>query len=155
VRDSLKKDIVPLAKQFENMGFSIVATSGTYNFLKENGVKVEFVKKVQDGRPNIVDLIKNKEISFVINVPHGKKSRLDAYSIRRAILSYNIPYVTTIEAAEASIKGKSIDDASAETAATAAVAKAIAMPANGSNPGNKYKIQVAKAMVQRAVLACK
>jgi len=82
-----------------------VATSGTYNFLKENGVKVEFVKKVQDGRPNIVDLIKNKEISFVINVPHGKKSRLDAYSIRRAILSYNIPYVTTIEAAEASIKG--------------------------------------------------
>ncbi|MCA1927116.1 MAG: carbamoyl-phosphate synthase large subunit [Calditerrivibrio sp.] len=105
VKDSIKMDIIPLAKEFEKLGFTIIATSGTYNLLKENGVNAELVKKVQEGRPNIVDLIKNREISFVINVPHGKKSRIDAYSIRRAILSYNVPYVTTLEAAEASIKG--------------------------------------------------
>jgi carbamoyl-phosphate synthase large subunit len=105
VKDSVKQDIVPIAKEFENLGFKIIATLGTYNLLKDNGINVEFVKKVQDGRPNIVDLIKNREISFVINIPHGKKSRLDSSSIRRAILSYNIPYVTTIEAAEASILG--------------------------------------------------
>lgn len=105
VKDSVKKDIIPIAKEFDRLGFNIVATAGTYNLLKENGINVEFVKKVQDGRPNIVDLIKNREIKFVINIPHGKKSRLDSTSIRRAILSYNVPYVTTIEAAEASILG--------------------------------------------------
>lgn len=105
VKDSVKKDIVPIAKGFDELGFKIVATSGTYTLLKEHGINVEFVKKVQDGRPNIVDLIKNREISFVINIPHGKKSRLDTTSIRRAILSYSVPYVTTIEAAEASLLG--------------------------------------------------
>lgn len=105
VKDSVKMDIIPLAKEFEKLGFTIVATSGTYGLLREHGVNAEFVKKVQEGRPNIVDLIKNREISFVINIPHGKKSRIDAYSIRRAILSYSVPYVTTLEAAEASIKG--------------------------------------------------
>lgn len=105
VKDSVKQDIIPLAKEFDRLGFKIIATSGTYNLLKEHGINVEFVKKVQDGRPNIVDLIKNREISFVINIPHGKKSRLDSTSIRRAILSYSVPYVTTIEAAEASLLG--------------------------------------------------
>ncbi|MEF3254701.1 MAG: carbamoyl-phosphate synthase large subunit [Deferribacterales bacterium] len=112
VKDSVKEDILPIAKEFERLGFTLIATSGTYHFLKNNEIDVEFVKKVQEGRPNIVDLIKNREISFVINIPHGKKSRLDANSIRRAILSYNVPYVTTLEASEASIKGISeyLDD---------------------------------------------
>ncbi|MCX8083585.1 MAG: carbamoyl-phosphate synthase large subunit [Calditerrivibrio sp.] len=105
VKDSVKEDIVPIAKEFDKLGFKIIATAGTYSLLKENGINVEFVKKVQEGRPNIVDLIKNREISFVINIPHGKKSRLDSTSIRRAILSYSVPYVTTIEAAEASLLG--------------------------------------------------
>lgn len=105
VKDSVKDNIVTVAEKLSNIGFEIVATSGTHRYLVENNIKAEHVLKVQEGRPNIVDLIKNGQIDFVINVPAGKKSRLDAHSIRRAILSYNIPYVTTIEAAEASVNG--------------------------------------------------
>lgn len=105
VKDAVKKMIVPIAEKLINLGFKIVATKGTYDFLTKKGINVEIVQKVQEGRPNIVDLIKNGDIDFVINVPAGKKSRLDSHSIRRAILSYNIPYVTTIEAAEASVNG--------------------------------------------------
>ncbi|HCW93775.1 MAG TPA: carbamoyl-phosphate synthase large subunit, partial [Flexistipes sinusarabici] len=105
VKDSVKDNIVTVAEKLSNIGFEIVATSGTHKYLVENNIKAEHVLKVQEGRPNIVDLIKNGQIDFVINVPAGKKSRLDAHSIRRAILSYNIPYVTTIEAAEASVNG--------------------------------------------------
>lgn len=105
VKNSLKKQIVPVADKLKKMGFTIVATSGTYKILTDNNIECEHVLKVQEGRPNIVDLIKNREIDFVINVPEGKKSRLDSDSIRRAMLSYSIPYVTTIEAAEASVNG--------------------------------------------------
>jgi len=105
IKDAVKEMIVPIAKKLKNLGFTIVATKGTYHFLTEKGIDVEFVQKVQEGRPNIVDLVKNGNIDFVINVPEGKKSRLDSHSIRRAILSYNIPYVTTIEAAIASVSG--------------------------------------------------
>lgn len=105
VKNSLKKQIIPVAKKLVSMGFSVIATSGTHKVLIENNIACEYVLKVQEGRPNIVDLIKNREIDFVINVPEGKKSRLDSDSIRRAMLSYSIPYVTTIEAAEASANG--------------------------------------------------
>ncbi|BAI80685.1 carbamoylphosphate synthase, large subunit [Deferribacter desulfuricans SSM1] len=105
VKDRVKKDILPVAKKLEKLGFKIVATTGTYKFLRENGINAEHVLKVQEGRPNIVDLIKSDKIDFVINVPEGKKSRLDSNSIRRVILNYNIPYVTTVEAAIASVNG--------------------------------------------------
>lgn len=105
VKNSVKKQIVPVADKLKKMGFTIVATSGTYKILTDNNIECEHVLKVQEGRPNIVDLIKNREIDFVINVPEGKKSRLDSDSIRRAMLSYSIPYVTTMEAAEASVNG--------------------------------------------------
>ena len=105
VKNSLKKQIIPIAHKLKKMGFTIVATSGTYKALIDSNIECEHVLKVQEGRPNIVDLIKNREIDFVINVPEGKKSRLDSDSIRRAMLNYSIPYVTTIEAAEASVNG--------------------------------------------------
>jgi carbamoyl-phosphate synthase large subunit len=105
VKNSVKPQIVEIAKKLKEIGFNIVATSGTYKTLIDNNIECENVLKVQEGRPNIVDLIKNREIDFVINVPEGKKSRLDSDSIRRAMLNYNIPYVTTIEAAEASVNG--------------------------------------------------
>ncbi|MGA1847322.1 carbamoyl-phosphate synthase large subunit [Deferribacter abyssi] len=105
VKNSVKKDILPVAKKLEKLGFKIVATTGTYKFLKDNGIEVEHVLKVQEGRPNIVDYIKSEKIDFVINVPEGKKSRLDSNSIRRVILNYNVPYVTTVEAAIASVNG--------------------------------------------------
>ncbi|WP_022850036.1 carbamoyl-phosphate synthase large subunit [Limisalsivibrio acetivorans] len=105
VKDSAKAHILDVAKDLVKLGFSIVSTKGTWAYLKEHGVPVEKVNKVSDGRPNIVDSIKNRDISFCINIPEGKKSRLDTESIRRAILSYNIPYVSTTEAAMASVTG--------------------------------------------------
>jgi carbamoyl-phosphate synthase large subunit len=105
VKNSVKPQIIEIARKLKEIGFKIVATTGTYKTLIENKIECEHVLKVQEGRPNIVDLIKNREIDFVINVPEGKKSRLDSDSIRRAMINYNIPYVTTIEAAEASVNG--------------------------------------------------
>jgi carbamoyl-phosphate synthase large subunit len=105
VKDTAKSKVLNVVKKLIDLGFEVVATTGTYNYLRSNNIKVSHVQKVREGRPNIVDLIKNGEISFVINVPEGKKSRLDADSIRSCIIRYNIPYVTTIEAAYASVEG--------------------------------------------------
>lgn len=105
VKDSVKEQILPIAKMLRDIGFEIIATKGTHKFLSDNKIESKCILKVQEGRPNIVDLIKNREIAFIINVPEGKKSRLDADSMRRAMLNYNIPFVTTIEAAEASANG--------------------------------------------------
>jgi carbamoyl-phosphate synthase large subunit len=105
VKDSVKAKILDVVKRLIELGFEVVATTGTYNYLKNHNINVSHVLKVREGRPNIVDLIKNGEISFVINVPEGKKSRLDADSIRSCIIRYNIPYVTTVEAAYASVAG--------------------------------------------------
>jgi carbamoyl-phosphate synthase large subunit len=104
VKDASKDAILGVAKKFISMGFTIVSTSGTYTFLTENGIPVERIKKVSEGRPNVVDAIKNREISFCVNIPAGKRSRLDSESIRRAILSYSVPYATTSEAAQAVVK---------------------------------------------------
>lgn len=105
VKDSLKKEIIEVARKLESLGFEILSTEGTQKLFTDNGIKSQIVLKVREGRPHIVDHIKNREIDFVINIPEGTKSRLDSNSIRRAILSYNIPYVTTIEAAKASVDG--------------------------------------------------
>jgi carbamoyl-phosphate synthase large subunit len=105
VKDSVKKEIIPVARKLKELGFTIVATEGTYKLFKEKNIESEHVLKVREGRPHIVDHIKNREIDFVINIPEGTKSRIDSNSIRRAILSYNVPYVTTIEAAIASVSG--------------------------------------------------
>ncbi|MGE4266113.1 MAG: carbamoyl-phosphate synthase large subunit [Deferribacterales bacterium] len=102
VKDSVKSEILGVARELVKTGFRLVSTSGTYNFLRENGLEVEKLAKVHEGiRPNVVDKIKNGEIAFVINIPEGKKSRLDSESIRRTMLSYSVPYVTTVEAAKA------------------------------------------------------
>jgi carbamoyl-phosphate synthase large subunit len=101
VKDSAKENVLPVARKLSEMGFTIVSTSGTYDLLASNGINVERIKKVSEGRPNIVDAIKNREISFCLNIPAGKRSRLDSESIRRAILSYGVPYATTLEAVQA------------------------------------------------------
>jgi carbamoyl-phosphate synthase large subunit len=105
IKDSVKDQILPVAKKLYELGFEIIATKGTHKFLNDNNIPAQLILKVQEGRPNIVDLIKNREVNFIINVPEGKKSRLDADSMRRAMLNYNIPFVTTVEAAEASVNG--------------------------------------------------
>jgi len=96
-----KPQILELAKGFQELGFEILATRGTYKFLKENGINAKMVLKYSEGRPNIVDLILNKEIHLIINTPSGKRERSDAYYIRRAAVQEKIPYYTTLRAAKA------------------------------------------------------
>ncbi len=104
VKDEDKPLIVEVAKRLEEIGFEILATSGTAQYLKNFGIKNKEVPKISEGRrPNILDLIKNREIALMINTAKGKKSRLDAYLIRRAAMELDIPYATTIAGARAMV----------------------------------------------------
>jgi carbamoyl-phosphate synthase large subunit len=105
VKDSDKESVIPLAKQFVEIGFGIVATSGTWSKLKAAGVPVMNVYKIREGRPNVLDRVKNGDINFIINTPSGKIPREDEVVIRNAALAQKIPIMTTIRAAQASING--------------------------------------------------
>jgi carbamoyl-phosphate synthase large subunit len=101
VRDEDKQGVLSAIKTLHEAGFAICATGGTAEFLTRNGVPTEAVLKIQEGRPNVADRIKNGEISLVINTPLGAQSQADSYYIRRTALVYNIPYATTLAAARA------------------------------------------------------
>jgi len=101
VHDYHKDRIVGVAKSFSELGFKILATAGTANHLKKQGIAATIVNKVSEGRPHIVDLIKNGDIQMVINTSVGRKSSRDAYHIRRGALTYNILYTTTLAGARA------------------------------------------------------
>ncbi|MDD4195131.1 MAG: carbamoyl-phosphate synthase large subunit [Syntrophorhabdaceae bacterium] len=105
VVDRDKKDVLDVAKQLVKLGFTLIATEGTHKFLAENGVKSRHIKKVHEGRPNIVDAIHNKEIQLVINTPSGKSSKYDDSYIRKAAIKYKLPYITTAAAAKATAEG--------------------------------------------------
>ncbi|HOO86007.1 MAG TPA: carbamoyl-phosphate synthase large subunit, partial [Prolixibacteraceae bacterium] len=105
IADRDKDKIIETAKNFINMGFSITATGGTASFLAQNGIEAASIKKVHQGRPNIVDAIKNGEIALVINTPAGKQSEYDDSYIRKNAIKYNIPYITTTSAALAATAG--------------------------------------------------
>ena len=104
VNDSDKGQAVILARRLEKLGFDLIATYGTANRLKEVGLNCQTVFKVNEGRPNIADLIKQNEISLIINTPLGKTSHYDEQAIRQAALQFNVPTVTTITGAEALIE---------------------------------------------------
>jgi carbamoyl-phosphate synthase large subunit len=93
------------ARRFVDLGFSIVATGGTRAFLAQNGVAASPIRKMHEGRPHIVDAIKNGEIHLVVNTPSGKASAHDDSYIRKAAIKYRIPYITTTAAAIAAAKG--------------------------------------------------
>ncbi|MFH1351193.1 MAG: carbamoyl-phosphate synthase large subunit [Pseudomonadota bacterium] len=97
--------VLEVARQFDKLGFKIKATRGTHSFLKEHGINGEPIFKMHEGRPNIVDGIKNKEIHLVINTPTGKLSKHDDSYIRKAAITYKIPYITTLAAALAAARG--------------------------------------------------
>jgi len=103
VKDADKKHLVPIARNLYNAGFQIVATRGTATFLKDKGVEVQMVNKVLEGRPHIVDSIKNGDISMVINTTHGAQAVADSFSIRRETLTHGITYFTTVAAARAAV----------------------------------------------------
>jgi len=94
-----------VAKEFDRLGFKIKATEGTHGFLSEHGIASEPIQKMHEGRPNIVDGIKNKEIDLIINTPSGRMSKHDDSYIRKAAIKYKLPYITTIAAALAAAKG--------------------------------------------------
>ncbi len=101
VNDGDKGQAVLIARRLVRQGFQLVATLGTAERLREVGLKAETVFKVNEGRPNIVDLIKRGEIALVINTPLGRASHFDEQAIRRAALQYNVPCVTTMTGAQA------------------------------------------------------
>jgi len=103
VNDKDKVAILPAARRFEEMGFSILATTGTARFFKDHNIKAEAILKVYEGRPHVVDYIKNGKIGLVINTAsgHGKNTAKDSLTLRQATLLYNIPYATTVAGATA------------------------------------------------------
>ena len=104
VNDADKLDVIPLARDMIEMGFSLIATSGTAKELEKNGLKVVPVFKVGEGRPNIVDSIKNGEIDLVINTPMGARARYDEEAIGRACIQHGILAITTLSGANAAVR---------------------------------------------------
>jgi len=97
--------VLDVARAFSKLGFSLRTTRGTHDFLAENGVKSDMILKVNEGRPNIADVIMNKEIQLVINTPNGKLSQSDDSYIRKAAIRHKVTYITTLAAAAAAAKG--------------------------------------------------
>ena len=92
-------------RDLQAAGFKIVATAGTYRYLHDNGIQATKVNKVAEGRPHIVDAMKNGEVQLVINTTEGQKSISDSKEIRRTALMGRIPYYTTIPGAIAAVEG--------------------------------------------------
>ncbi|MEJ2695607.1 MAG: carbamoyl-phosphate synthase large subunit [Candidatus Sulfobium sp.] len=103
IRDEDKPGICDVVRRLFAAGFSVIATRGTAAFLDKKGLPVEVINKVAEGRPHIVDLIKNKEITFVINTVSDAQAQKDSMSIRRSALQYGVPYTTTVAGARAVI----------------------------------------------------
>ncbi|MCK9407519.1 MAG: carbamoyl-phosphate synthase large subunit [Bacteroidetes bacterium] len=98
-------ETVGIMKEYLHLGFKIIATEGTTKFLNEHGINAKSVFKVNEGRPNIVDAIKNGEVQMVINTPLGEESRYDEYSIGWAAIQQKIAFITTLSAAATAVKG--------------------------------------------------
>ncbi len=103
VRDPDKRAAVDLAKALIQRGFRLVATHGTATALEAAGIPCEHINKVREGRPHVVDIIKNEEVSLIVNTTEGKQAILESYSIRREAVSHKITYYTTIAAAKATV----------------------------------------------------
>ena len=105
VREQDRPAVLEVACKFANLGFKILATEGTNNFLNQNGIQSTFIKKLHEGRPNILDSVTNREIHLIINTPIGRIGEKDDSYIRKAAIKHKIPYITTLAAALASAKG--------------------------------------------------
>jgi len=96
VRDADKEPLLPIAQDLVDRSYSLIASGGTCKFLRENGFICERINKVDEGRPHIVDAIKNGEIEFIVNTTEGSQAIADSFSIRREALQYKVSYTTTI-----------------------------------------------------------
>ena len=114
VSDRDKPELLAVARSFVNDGFKILATGGTYDMITAAGLPAERIKKINEGRPNIVDAITNRQIDLIINTPSGKVGAVDDSYIRKNAIKHRIPYITTMAAAKATasgIKSENMDDA--------------------------------------------
>ena len=105
VTDRDKNAIEEVARKFAQLGFSLLCTGGTARFLQDKGIEAGIIKKFHEGRPNIVDAIKNGEVQLLINTPSGKTSTDDDSYIRKAAINYKVPFITTATAALAAVRG--------------------------------------------------
>ena len=105
VNDRDKPALLSLAKRFTNAGFQLVATHGTAAVLEAAGLHVERVYKVDEGRPNVVDLIKSERIQLIVNTPTGQDAVFDEQALRRAAVAARVPMITTLAAAQAAVEG--------------------------------------------------
>ena len=105
VSDKDKPELLPIAEKLQKIGFKIFATENTRNYLQKNNIEAVVIKKMNEGRPNIPDAIKNREIHLIINTPAGKESKADDSYIRIMAIQHRVPYITTMAAARASVEG--------------------------------------------------
>jgi len=105
VRERERADLLPVVKTLSELGFELVSTEGTGKFLDEHGIPHGDVCKLNEGRPNVADLIRNREVALIINTPMGRLSKIDDSCIRMLAIQYKIPYMTTIAAASATATG--------------------------------------------------
>ena len=105
VRERERAELLPIVQTLSELGFELIATEGTGKFLDANGIKHSLVHKLNEGRPNVADLIRNREVALIINTPMGRLSKIDDSCIRMMAIQYKIPYMTTIAAAQATATG--------------------------------------------------
>jgi carbamoyl-phosphate synthase large subunit len=110
VRDADKPRMLGIAKSLVEMGFSVVATGGTSDYLTEAGIACERVNKVMEGRPNIVDMIKNDSIAFIVNTTEGRQAITDSATIRRSALNHKVCYTTTLAGGESIVRALKFGD---------------------------------------------
>ena len=99
-----KKEVIPIAKAFANLGYRLISTRGTAAVLKQAGIEVDIVPKIQEGRPNLLDRMVNGEIAMIINTPSGRARRSDESRIRTASVAHRVTCITTLAAAEAAVE---------------------------------------------------
>jgi carbamoyl-phosphate synthase large subunit len=105
VKNQDKRDIVFISKKLADLGFDLMATSGTADVLMRNDLEVRVLPKLHEGRPNIIDFIKDDKVHLIINTPSGKATKVDETKIRSQAVLYNIPLITTIAGAQATVNG--------------------------------------------------
>ena len=105
VNDRDKAEVADVARQFAETGFKILASKNTYKLLQQEGIEAELVNKMQEGRPNILDLIMNGQIDLIVNTPIGKSENVDDSYLRKAAIKKKVPYITTMAAAKATVSG--------------------------------------------------
>ncbi|MBP5753994.1 MAG: carbamoyl phosphate synthase large subunit, partial [Treponema sp.] len=105
-KEGQKEEVITIGKTLKDLGFTLVATQGTADFFNANNIKCDVVNKIGDGRPDVIDMIMNKEVCLVINTPRAQRNYAeDRKTIRKACLKYKVSYITTLAGALAAVKG--------------------------------------------------